>query len=165
MSDFRSKSRAGWAVGMMACAALVAGCGEDGDDVVFQVIEEVTFDASLGIDLTQMTVTNNGIYYLDEVDGTGRQLQFGTYALIDYEGWLADGTQFDMGRIDYLMGNNEVVRGLEDGSLAMLEGGTRLIIIPPLQGYGAAGRGGVPPGAIMVFRISLVSVTDTPPTP
>ncbi|MBT3326062.1 MAG: FKBP-type peptidyl-prolyl cis-trans isomerase, partial [Gemmatimonadales bacterium] len=45
------------------------------------------------------------------------------------------------------------------GVLGMRVGGVRLIVIPPALGYGDAGQGPVPAGAVMVFRIELLSIS------
>jgi len=161
----RSGRRGPGAVVAMALAVLLSGCGDDPVQVEFEVIEEVTFDPSLGIDLSMMTKTNTGVYIEELVVGTGAQLTFGMIAEVDYTGWLKDGTKFDSsldpGRVPYtfLMGNGEVIAGWEDGMVGMYVGGSRKLVIPAERAYGAQGSSGgvIPPGAIVVFEVTLLS--------
>ena len=133
---------------------MLAGCGDD----PFQVIEEVDFAANLGIDLSMMQRTASGVYIQDMPVGTGAELVFGGSGRIGYTGWLADGTVFDENP-DFVFSMNGVVPGFADGLNGMLVGGTRLMVIPPALAYGAAGAGSdVPPGAILVFEVELLSV-------
>lgn len=142
-----------------------AACGEDGPtEVQFQVIEETDFAPSLGIDLASMTLTSTGVYWRDVTVGTGDPATFGTRPFVTYTGWLADGSQFDTGSFNFLMGNNQVVGGFEDGLLNIRVGGTRVMIVPPNRGYGGqAIRDGfgnvvIPAGSILVFEVTLDSV-------
>jgi len=160
MRIVRSISTRGWAaLGAIGLWTGVAACGEDPVEVEFEVISETTFGANLGIDLPSMNVTNTGVYWADSIVGAGPDtLNFGERGEVSYVGWLSDGTQFDMGQFSFDMGANQVVPGFEDGLLGMLEGGQRLIIIPPERGYGGLGNGPVPPGAIMVFLVELIDI-------
>ena len=143
----------------MVLVGAVAACGDDPMDVEFQVIDEVEFDASLNIDLSQMELLDNGVYRRDIVVGGGEQLVFGISATVQFRGWLTTGFEFDSGQFPFLMGNNEVVRGFEDGLVGMLVGGTRLIIVPPDLGYGALTVGSIPAGSILIFEVELLSVS------
>lgn len=125
----------------------------------FQVIEEVVFDPSLGIDLATMTRLPSGVYIEDLVVGTGAELVPMATATVNYTGWLVDGTVFDSGPLSYPAVANAVVDGFLEGTLGMMVGGTRRMIIPPELGYGEAGRGSVPGGAIMIFEVELLEVS------
>ena len=48
--------------------------------------------------------------------------------------------------------------GFDEGVTGMKVGGIRRIIIPPALGYGSQGSGPVPPNAIMIFRIEVLSI-------
>ncbi len=56
-----------------------------------------------------------------------------------------------------------MIHGLNTGLLGMLEGGTRLIIVPPEEAYGdeeaTSARGvTIPPGSILVFEVTADAV-------
>ena len=136
----------------------VAACGDDPVEVEFQVIEETEFAASLNIDLAQMEMLSTGVYRQDLVPGAGDALVLGDRAYVQYTGWLSDGIEFGAGAFDFLVGNAEVIPGFEDGLIGIQPGGTRLLVIPPERAYGSARVGPIPPGSIVVFRVTLVSL-------
>jgi len=138
-----------------ACTVLavlaMSACG----DGPFQVIEELTFDPSLGIDLTQMTRLDSGVYVQDVVVGAGETVVDGTVAFLSFVGFLADGTQFGQGTFNFVVGNGGVIAGFEEGVGGMNVGGERRIIIPPSLGYGNQDQETIPPGSVLIFDLVL----------
>jgi FKBP-type peptidyl-prolyl cis-trans isomerase len=124
----------------------------------------VTFAPELGVFLDQMTLTPEGFYYHDLVEGSGEEAGPNDRVRIHYNGWLPDGTLFDssvaLGEpIQVVLGMREVIRGWELGIPGMRVGGRRLLVIPPDLGYGARGQRGVVPGnSTLVFEIQLLEV-------
>ena len=140
----------------LGLVAALAGCGDD----PVQVIDEVTFASSLNIDLSTMELLPSGLYILDVVVGTGEEVVLGSHPTVTYTGWLFDGTQFDAGTFDFVMGSPQgAIPGFEEGLLGMLVGGMRRIIIPPELGYGSQPRTSIPAGSILVFDITVDSVS------
>lgn len=125
-----------------------------------------TYAASLGVDLTKMTKTTSGTYYLDESVGTGTALttpQTITQVNVDYSGYLTNGTLFDTSTgATFQLGG--VIFGFVDGIVGMKPGGTRLIVIPSELGYGnstqTTSRAKIPANSTLVFRIKLNSFTN-----
>ena len=145
------------ALGAITLAA-AAGCGDDPVQVEFQVIEEVEFAASLGIDLTMFTELASGVYVQDVVVGTGDAATSGDEVVVGYTGYLADGSTFDDGGFSFVVDAGGVIPGFDEGVRGMQVGGERRVIIPPELAYGAQGRPGIPPGAILIFDITLDQV-------
>ena len=155
-----------WAVAVaLVLSGAAAGCDDTPTDLGFEVIEELEFAASLNIDLATFDRRGTGVYWKDLTVGTGEEAVFGTTPSISFRIWLSDGTLAIEGTDTFLMGNNAVISGLEDGILRGGGGGTRLLIIPPNRGY--AGQGlidintgaqVVPPGAVLVFEVTLDDV-------
>ncbi|MEQ8330935.1 MAG: FKBP-type peptidyl-prolyl cis-trans isomerase [Longimicrobiales bacterium] len=146
----------------LACV-LAAACSSEpsGPSVEPQVIEEVQFAASLGIDLNEFEkLPSSGIYIKDLIVGQGEQLIPQDLATIEYTMWLADGRKIFEGRRTWQLGNFEQPLGLEYGSLFMRVGGVRRMIVPPAIGWGDQGSpdGLVPPGAILIFEVELTDV-------
>ncbi len=121
-------------------------------------IEQAQFAASLDIDLADFTRTSSGLYYDDVEPGTGDPAASGQSVRVAYTGWLTSGAQFDSGEFAFLLGAGQVVPGFDEGVQGMRVGGIRRIIIPPELGYGNRGSGPVPPNAIMIFRIEVLSI-------
>lgn len=144
----------------------MAGCGESPVEVVVEVIEDTQFAASLNVDLVAMERLGNGVYIQDLAVGAGEQVVYGAVVSIEYSMWLTDGRQVQSGEDQFLMGNNEVVSGLEDGILAQRTGGTRRLIVPPNHGYGnqdllkSDGTVEVPAGSVLVFEVTILEVSQ-----
>jgi len=143
---------------------IVAGCGDATEPATtdFQVIEDLTFAASLNIDLTAFERLNTGVYIQDIEPGEGETLVWGDRPTVRYTGWLADGLQFDSGELAFLMGNNQVVPGFEQGTFGMRLGGVRRMIIPPILAYGDRTTGNIPAGSVLIFEVEVTAVTPAP---
>jgi len=109
---------------------------------------------------------DNGLVVQDLVVGNGKSAQNGDTLSAHYAGALENGTVFDNSYdrgqpIQFVLGSGQLIKGWELGLVGMKEGGKRKLIIPPSLGYGAQGAGGIiPPNAILIFEIELVSVTS-----
>ena len=110
----------------------------------------------------------SGVQYHDEVAGTGAEPKTGQTVSVQYTGWLyengAKGAKFDSSRdrnepFEFVLGQGHVIAGWDTGVATMHVGGKRTLIIPPDQGYGERGAGGViPPNATLMFDVELLGV-------
>jgi FKBP-type peptidyl-prolyl cis-trans isomerase len=137
--------------------ALVAGLAACDDDVTGpQVPTDVSFDASLGINLDAMTELDSGIYIQTITAGAGVPAADGDFVIVDYTLWLPDGSEIDSGTdAGFELSPNEVIDGFRLGMIGMLRGETRLMVIPSALGYGAGGNQGIPPHSVLIFRVTL----------
>jgi peptidylprolyl isomerase len=101
---------------------------------------------------------------IDITEGTGDAVQQGATITAHYTGAVAaTGTVFqsskDFGR-PISFGLNQVIKGWTDGVPGMKVGGTRRLLIPADQAYGASPPpgSGIPANAALVFDIELVSI-------
>lgn len=143
----------------LALIVALAGCGTEitvSQEGVEEVIEEVAFAPSLGIDLTRMQRLSSGVYIEDLTVGSGEPVALGNTARLRFTGWLRTGTRFTQGEISFLLGNSEVIQGFEQGVQGMRVGGVRRMIIPPVLAFGSAGSSTVPPGAIVIYEAELL---------
>ena len=64
----------------------------------------------------------------------------GDTVALHYTGTLVDGSQFDssVGRepLSFVIGAGQVIKGFNDGALALKEGEKKTIVIEPVDGYG-----------------------------
>lgn len=94
---------------------------------------------------------------------TDPDLEISSYVQVSYEGWLADGTQFDTGsEVNFVLGST--VTGWQEVLSTMPQGSIWKIYLPSEKGYGADGSKdaygnfSVPPYSVTVFEINLVEV-------
>jgi FKBP-type peptidyl-prolyl cis-trans isomerase FkpA len=103
--------------------------------------------------------------------GTGAPIAAGQQAVVQYTGWLYDastadkkGKEFDSSAnsgqpFRFVIGGGQVIKGWDQGVAGMKVGGLRRLIIPADLAYGQEGAGGViPPGAALVFEVTLVGI-------
>jgi FKBP-type peptidyl-prolyl cis-trans isomerase len=92
----------------------------------------------------------------------------GDTVAMNYTGRLADGTVFDS-NVDpkfnhvtpfiFTLGAGQVIPGWDKGIVGMKVGEKKTLVIPPADGYGAAGAGGViPPNATLTFEVELLGI-------
>jgi peptidylprolyl isomerase len=114
--------------------------------------------------------TESGLRYADLKIGEGDAPSAGNTVIVEYAGWLEDGTLFDSSykRADsfsFNLGKGRVIKGWDEGVATMAIGGKRQLIVPSNLGYGERGAGGmIPPGATLVFEVELLEIVK-PPTP
>jgi peptidylprolyl isomerase len=116
------------------------------------------------VDEKDFTTTASGLKYYDLKTGTGDSPKAGQTVVVNYTGWLSDGTQFDSSidrgePISFVLGEGNVIPGWDEGLLTMKVGGKRQLVIPPDLGYGEQGSGSlIPPGATLIFEVELVEI-------
>jgi FKBP-type peptidyl-prolyl cis-trans isomerase len=124
-------------------------------------IESTTFAPELQVDLPASTKSASGLYYRDIDPGTGPAVAPGQQVSVFYTGWLANGQQFDSNvggsPFSFRLGAHRVIEGWEEGVAGMRVGGKRQLIIPAALGYGPSGSGPIPPNAILVFNVEVIS--------
>jgi len=107
----------------------------------------------------------------DTMIGTGDVAVAGQVISVHYTGWRFDegaqdskGRKFDNSRdhgnpFTFELGAGQVIQGWDNGFAGMKLGGQRTLVIPPEQGYGARGAGGVmPPNPALLFEVELLAV-------
>ncbi|MGD0503704.1 MAG: FKBP-type peptidyl-prolyl cis-trans isomerase [Steroidobacteraceae bacterium] len=117
------------------------------------------------------TATVNSLQSEDIKTGTGAAIAAGQQAVVQYTGWLYDassqddkGKEFDSSAnsgqpFRFVIGGGQVIKGWDQGVAGMKVGGRRRLVIPADLAYGQEGAGGViPPGATLVFEVTLVGI-------
>ncbi len=115
-------------------------------------------------------------------EGQGDKPKIGQKVLVNYAGWLTNGTLFDTceKEVAQRFGNFEVINqmhrgdfspspmdysqesrliaGFKEGLLSMKVGDKVRLFIPPHLGYGEQGGGPIPPSADLVFDLEIVGI-------
>jgi FKBP-type peptidyl-prolyl cis-trans isomerase/uncharacterized damage-inducible protein DinB len=103
---------------------------------------------------------------VDIQPGDGALAAPGKLYVVNYTGWLNDGTQFDssIGKkpLTFTEGRREVIPGFEAGFEGMKVGGKRRILIPYQLAYGDRQRGPIPSKSDLIFDVELLDVKDSP---
>ena len=118
--------------------------------------------------VTGKIVTQYAMRYIDVAVGTGKLAEPGKVYIVQYTGWLKDGTKFDSSLdrgkpFGFEQGKRQVIAGWDSGFEGMHVGGKRRLLIPYQLAYGVNGRGTIPPKADLTFDIELIDVRDTMP--
>lgn len=110
----------------------------------------------------------SGLYVHDTMAGTGARLFKGDTVFVDFTIWLEDGRRvfstFERpDPVRFVLGFGSVLPGIAEAVRPMRVGGRRQLRVPSDLGYGARGRGAIPPGATLRVDLQVVDVT-TPRT-
>ncbi len=167
------RSRRRPAAALLLALALLAGCGDDGEDGAGPPPGSGSCEVQVGGEAAakpQVTVPSGctapgTLQVRDVTAGSGAPVAAGQTAVVQYVGlsW-SDGQQFDAswdrGQPFPVqnVGRAQVIDGWNEGLIGMRPGGRRLLVIPPEQGYGASGSGPIGPNETLVFVVDLVQV-------
>ena len=133
----------------------LAACGDDGTGP--QEPEDVTFAATLGIDLAQMTKLPSGVYIRTTTAGTGTAeiTATGNWTL-NYKFWIPNGQLLDQGGLTKSQG--PFIEGFEIGILGLKAGEVRKIVIPSRLGYGEDDFASIPGNSVLVYEVTGITV-------
>jgi FKBP-type peptidyl-prolyl cis-trans isomerase FkpA len=107
--------------------------------------------------------TPTGLYYVELKKGTGVMATKGKKVKVQYEGKLLNGTVFDSSKksgkaFEFVLGQNQVIPGWDEGIAKMSVGGKAKLIIPSSLGYGAQANQAIPAYSPLVFEVELLDV-------
>ena len=158
----KKSSRRTFGVVALAVTLALVACGDDpvdpGPNLFGPNPRDVEFAESLGIDLDSMTETASGLFYRDDVEGTGEAAAMGDVVTVSYTGWLAKANEFDSGQLQITLGETASIDGFTEGVIGMKLGGTRTIVMPSSLGYGSGGAGQIPGDAVLVFELMVTAL-------
>jgi FKBP-type peptidyl-prolyl cis-trans isomerase len=113
----------------------------------------------------------NGVKIADITTGTGPAVSDGETASVLYTGYLTkNGKIFDDSVNDggspfsFVVGAGQVIPGFDAGIVGMKVGGSRIVEIPPSQGYGAEINGMIPANSTLIFVMTLEAITPASTT-
>lgn len=108
-------------------------------------------------------VTESGLHYVIDAQGSGVQAEAGKTVFVHYTGRFTDGNVFDSSvergePLSFPLGQRQVIAGWDEGIALFKKGGKGTLIIPPHLGYGSRNNGPIPANSVLVFEIELVDV-------
>lgn len=112
-----------------------------------------------------MSITESGLMYEHKVEGSGKKPVEGNKIRVHYTGFLEDGSQFESSHdrpsdLWMVLAKGKMLEGWHEAFLLMKEGGKMKIVLPPWLGFGAQGKGVIPPNAHLTFDLELMEVVD-----
>jgi FKBP-type peptidyl-prolyl cis-trans isomerase FkpA len=147
---------------MAFAAAMGAGCANDPGPGPPSDPATESFAASLGVDLAQMRRISDQLYQQDLVVGSGAEAMTEKIVGVIYTGWLVNGDEFFSNAggspIEFMLGSESVIEGLNQGMIGMKVGGTRRLVIGSALGYGSQDYGKVPGRSTLVIEVQLTVV-------
>ncbi|HLF47211.1 MAG TPA: FKBP-type peptidyl-prolyl cis-trans isomerase [Chitinophagaceae bacterium] len=111
---------------------------------------------------------NSGMYYVIDVAGSGNKPGQCSFLNVKYIGKYQDGTVFDQtsGSNTAAFTLGQLIEGWKRGVPLIGAGGKIRLYIPPTLGYGPAGvfnsstgNYTIPPNAMLIFEVELVSIS------
>lgn len=104
--------------------------------------------------------TSSGVQIAELATGEGELLEEGDTIVVNYTGWLDDGTAFDCGEgVELLWDHDSLIDGWIDGMTGMRVGGSRRLVIPPELAYGSVGSPpSIPPDATLTFDVDVLEI-------
>jgi FKBP-type peptidyl-prolyl cis-trans isomerase len=105
--------------------------------------------------------TESGLRIMTIKQGSGKKVTKGQKVQIHYTAGFIDGGVFDSSlernqAFEFVVGENQVIEGLEEGVSKMNVGGHAILIIPFRLAYGEEKYGIIPPFSTLVFEIDLL---------
>ena len=112
------------------------------------------------------TTLAGGVKVATIAQGSGQEIQPGQSASVLYTGYLAKGGQiFDDSSMHgdapftFTLGSGQVIPGFDAGTAGMKVGETRIVEIPPAQGYGSNASGAIPANSTLIFVLTLEAIS------
>lgn len=134
------------------------------DIEVLEIKKGVTVE-SFNVDTLQVNSTSSGLrYYIVKECPDSAKVYSGDYVLVQYTGYLSDGTIFDSSAkrgdaAQFQVGVGKLIKGWDEGVVLMQKGEKFKFIIPSDLAYGASGSfPNIPPNEVLTFDIEVLDI-------
>ncbi len=146
----------------LLAVAVLSGCNKDEVTTPNEQLEIdiVKIDNYLGENNITAQIHESGLRYVIHIEGSGVSPAPTDVVEVDYLGkLLSDGTVFDQANgAEFPL--NRLIEGWQIGFALLKEGSEATLYIPSGLGYGTTGAGSsIPPDAVLIFDVTLISVT------
>lgn len=103
--------------------------------------------------------SETGLYYIVEEEGEGDDITSESIVTVAYTGYLLDGTEFDSSDADGVQFSlTNLIPGFTEGLTYFKEEGKGKLLIPSELAYGTTGSGTIPPNAVIIFDIEVITL-------
>lgn len=115
------------------------------------------------VDSTLFKTTASGLKYAIISKGEGPAVEAGKVVTVHYSGFLQDGTIFDSSvekdePINFIVGQGQVMPGLDEGIQLLKKGDKARFIIPPKLGYGEMQLEKIPANSTLIFDTEVIDI-------
>jgi FKBP-type peptidyl-prolyl cis-trans isomerase len=105
----------------------------------------------------------SGMRYLDKNEGSGSPLINGQKVTVHYIVRLEDGSvQEDTYKMSkpftFELGDESMLRGVNEGIAGMKKGGKRILVIPPELAYGSRSIKQIPANSTLIFELEILDI-------
>jgi FKBP-type peptidyl-prolyl cis-trans isomerase FkpA len=160
---------------------ILSSCLKTDDNSDYEQRLQVELD-TLKAYITRNNITiepqSSGLYYLEQVKGTGDSAELYNYVTINYVGYQLNGKMFDTNvdtmaviggiynanrtyePLRFQLGYSNIIAGVQEGVAYMKEGGMARVIFPSYLGYGQYSNGTIPGFSSLIFDLHLIKVEE-----
>lgn len=100
----------------------------------------------------------SGMFYVVDNPGSGTAPDFCSTVLVNYQGTLTNGNQFDKSTSPVAFNLGDVITGFRNGIPLIKKGGRIHLFVPPSLGYGSRPNGSIPANSVLLFDVTLTDV-------
>ena len=127
------------------------------EDIDYETINEADIQSYITENNLTPEKSETGLYYIIENEGTGNSPFYNSNVKVNYKGYFLSKEIFDE-RTEVDLNLSEVISGFREGVQYLKEGGNITLIIPSKLAYGDRGQFTIPPGAVIIFEVALLSI-------
>ena len=136
--------------------AVIAGACKKDDENDQIAIDDAIIKKYLSDNDIDASEHESGMYYVIEKEGSGGHPNLSHTVVVDYKGYLTDGTVFDESANAVEMPLAGLITGFQIGVNLLKPGGSGTFFIPSTLGYGNKQVGDIPPNSVLIFEVVLV---------
>ena len=136
--------------------AVIAGACNKDDENDQAAIDDAIIKQYLSENDIDANEHESGIYYVIDNEGSGGHPNLSHTVVVDYKGYLVDGTVFDESVNAVEMPLAGLITGFQIGVNLLKPGGSGTFFIPSTLGYGDKQVGDIPPNSVLIFEVVLV---------
>jgi len=150
---------------LLVCIGICGACDDDEPSVDQAAVDEQIIQTYIQDNSLNAQTGAEGLYYVIKEPGSGANPTLDSLIVVNYEGFLLDGTKFDSS-IDrgepgvFPLGG--LIPGWQLGLPLLKEGGEMTLLLPSTLGYGnnPPANSSIPPNAVLRFEVELLDVTN-----